>query len=157
MRVEELKVGDYVCYSTPNNYITRVDGIRQSSDGDETNYSIICDRDKKRDPKYNPKFWEHMSVDILHPIPLTKELLETLQFELQDGWYKRRFGEDVIAIHLQSETYRYVEIEYAKLCYNVDDPDETEYGCSMTYPEEAYLHELQQFMIACRIKTKLVL
>ena len=90
---KDLMVGDLVYYSNANKYVTKVLGIRPSSDGDEDNYAIICTRDEK-DPlaEQNKKFWQLFTVDILHPIPLTKEILEKNMTSWNDKFETYDFG-----------------------------------------------------------------
>ena len=73
MEANELMIGDWVCYSEPNNYYTKVKEIRCTSDGEE--YYIRCHRDSK-DTFLEQLKYEDFSVDILHPILLTPEILE---------------------------------------------------------------------------------
>ena len=83
MRANELMVGDWVCYSKPNNYYTKVEEIRCTSDGEE--YYIRCHRDSK-DTFLEQLKYEDFSVDILHPIPLTSEILKKNDFKYGDGY-----------------------------------------------------------------------
>lgn len=139
MRVDELMVGDYVCYDSTNNYITKVLGIRPSSDGDENNYAIICSRDI-RDPMGNPEFWELMSVDILSPIIITHGML----------------ADNGFVCHYNSDGYdewSYYEGSYQVLCMYDKD------GCFELnkFIEIQYVHELQRTMRLCNINEEIIL
>ena len=83
MKANELMIGDWVCYSESNNYYTKVEEIRCTSDGEE--YYIRCHRDSK-DTFLEQLKYEDFSVDILHPIPLTPKILEN------NGWEERPTG-----------------------------------------------------------------
>ncbi len=88
MKANELMIGDFVCYSKPNNYYTKIEEIRCTSDGEE--YYIRCHRDSK-DTFLEQLKYEDFSVDILHPIPLTPEILEKNGFkkdERDENFYK---------------------------------------------------------------------
>ena len=71
----DLMIGIWVCYSAPNSYYTRVNGIESTSDG-ETWY-IKGWRDNRDNMKTGGN--ESFVEDILHPIPITPEILEENQ------------------------------------------------------------------------------
>lgn len=81
MKAEELMIGDWVCYSIPNKYYTKVQEIRCTHDGEE--YYIRCHRDAK-DTFLEQLKYDDFSVDIIHPIPLTPEILEKNGFEVDE-------------------------------------------------------------------------
>ena len=81
MKAEELMVGDWICYDIPNKYYTKIQEIRCTQDGEE--YYIRCRRDAK-DTFLEQLKYDDFSVDIIHPIPLTTEILEKNGFEVDE-------------------------------------------------------------------------
>ena len=73
MEAKDLMIGDWVCYSRPNNYCTKVEGINRTSDG-ELDY-IRCHRDPN-DRLSEKQRYEDFALDILSFIPLTPEILK---------------------------------------------------------------------------------
>ena len=158
MNAKDLMTGDWVCYCKPNGYYCKVLGIRPSSDGDEDNYAIMAKRDEKDFlSEQNKKFYELFSVNILHPIPLTIEILQNNGFTLQDSWYRLLSGDDEIAVQLPKGDviYPYSSIEYQKLIYNPEDVTEVEYGTSMTFKGNISVHQLQHALRLCGIEKEI--
>ena len=71
MKVTELMIGDWVYYSYPNQFATKV--IDVCSHGEEP--FIRCKRDE-RDNLYKSDQFDDFHVGILRPIPLTQKILE---------------------------------------------------------------------------------
>lgn len=82
MEAKDLMIGDWVCYDKPNNYYTQVNEICKTNDGEES--YIKCIRSQK-DSNY-PGIKDSFNTEILHPIPLTPEILE------KNGWVNEHFG-----------------------------------------------------------------
>ena len=146
MRANELMVDDWVCYSKPNNYYTKVEEIRCTSDGEE--YYIRCYRDSK-DTFLEQLKYEDFSVDILHPIPLTPEILEKNDFKYGDGYgysfVKRKelsgdgFEEEKVYINTALNTL---------IIYT---------AASSIHLPIKYIHELQHALKLCGIEKEIVL
>ena len=77
MKAAELMIGDLVYYCSVNQYVTKV--IDVCTHHGEEHY-IRCKRDE-RDNLYKQYPLEDFHVDILRPIPLTPEILETNNFQ----------------------------------------------------------------------------
>ena len=143
MTATELMIGDWVCYNKPNGYLTRVDDIRRT--GDERLgyvYSITCKRDK-RDPLHENIPVDAFNVEILHPIPLTPEILVSNGFVLvdeKDKMYRCEYGDAawVNADFKAKEPWAYV----TNTCYH-------------SVPYCPYLHQLQHALLSCGIVKEL--
>lgn len=152
MEANELMIGDWVCYSEPNNYYTKVEEIRCTSDGEE--YYIRCHRDSK-DTFLEQLKYEDFSVDILHPIPLTPKILEKNGFEK----YNLRWFEGQHKWTWWSDKSTVVDLWYRELN---DDPKD---GMMVRVDSPLvhicirvdYLHQLQHALKLCNIEKEIVL
>lgn len=76
LTAKDLMIGDLVCYCKENNYLTKVESIHNTGHASVSDeYCIKCFRDRK-DPLYDKNPIDFFNVEILHPIPLTAEILE---------------------------------------------------------------------------------
>lgn len=138
MKANELMIGDWVCYNVPNKYYTKVEEIRCTSDGEE--YYIRCHRDSK-DTYLEQLKHEDFSVDILHPIPLTPEILEKIGFEKwDDGWYIYDYETTGIEIAWVGTILK-ISGEYVNL----------------ELPSVMYVHQLQHALRLCGIEIEIKL
>ena len=138
MGEKELMVGDWVCYSKPNNYCTQVKEIKCTHDiPDDVVYYIKGQRDK-RDP-LRKNFEETFVIDILRPIPLTIEILEKNRFKSRKDGYE-------IGIPLL-----YWDKYCTAVCgwYNCNDIIEV-FDCR-------YVHQLQHALRLCGIYKNIIL
>ena len=140
MKANELMIGDRVCYNVPNKYYTKVEEIRGTSDGEE--YYIRCHRDSK-DTYLEQLKHEDFSVDILHPIPLTPEILEKNGFvgELCSNW-----------IDYVSEEYK------LRIICKPNDEGWTIYANHFGLDKkDVFVHELQHALRLCGIEKEIIL
>jgi len=153
MKAAELQIGYWVCYSKPNGYVTRVDDIRRY--GDESigyEYAISCKRDE-RDPLYEKAPVDSFNVEIIHPIPLTPEILKMNGFrEDRPGitYRYRKFGEttiDVIDVFFHSN---------GKVTATINGMTNDVY-CNYVHCYCGHVHELQHAMRLCRIDKEIEL
>lgn len=85
----------------------------------------------------------------IRPIPLDDEILSKNGFiKGKYGCYthKLKEGDDVLYIAIYREGNGMTEIEYDKICQNVDDPDETLFGSTLEIPHPICVHELQHIL-----------
>ena len=129
-------VGDFICYCKENNYVTKVESIHNTGHASVSDeYCIKCFRDRK-DPLYDKNPIDFFNVEILHPIPLTAEILEKNGFE----W--RAYG-----VVLAGEDMALVQCgDYWKIKPNQDSND--------TFCYIWYVHELQHALRLCGINDK---
>ena len=86
MKVEELMVGDLVCYDKANNYYTQIKEIKCTHDIPyDVVYYIKGMRDRR--DRLWIEFEETFVIDILSPIPLSAEILEKNGFEYINDEY----------------------------------------------------------------------
>ncbi len=147
MEAKDLMIGDWVCYSRPNNYCTKVEGINRTSDG-ELDY-IRCHRDPN-DRLSEKQRYEDFALDILSFIPLTPEILE------KNGWVYNNEDEKFFpqtwvggGLMLQGTDdcgYRIVVTSD----YDDEDTNNTPFII-------LYVHELQHALRLRRIKKEIVL
>lgn len=145
MTADEIMVGDLIYYCNINKYVTRVLGIRISSDGDEDNYAITAKRDE-RDPlaEQNKKFWQLFHVNILYPIPLTSEILEKNGFELHKG-ERGSYGVPISSYYIYKNSPRiYCDGSPFAFWHDEEVPIK-------------YVHELQHLLKICHIKKEIKL
>ncbi len=137
MKPNELMVGDWVCYNAPNKYYTNVEEIRCKDKGKI--YYIRGYRDSK-DPSSERLIFGDFSMDNLHPIPLTPEILEKNGFkkELNDDRIHFRFT--LIESHTQ------FSLLYARSVFQWLGPLDFK-----------YVHELQHVLRLCNIDKEIVL
>lgn len=152
MKANELMIGDWVCYSEPNNYYTKVEEIRCTSDGEE--YYIRCHRDSK-DTFLEQLKYEDFSVDILHPIPLTPKILEKNGFEKHNlRWFEGQHKWTWWSDKSTSVSLWYRELNDDPkdgMMVKVDSP--LAYICIRV----DYLHQLQHALKLCNIEKEIVL
>ena len=143
MKANELMIGDLVCYSEPNNYYTKVEEIRCTSDGEE--YYIRCHRDSK-DTFLEQLKYEDFSVDILHPIPLTPEILEKNGFIIKKKWAQiGNFGDNpLIMWHFEDDAFLHDFKHELEIHQNDTGKVHIRIPCE-------YLHELQHALRLCGI------
>ena len=80
---------------------------------------------------------------LIRPIPITPEILEKNGFYDRNAqWYYKRFGSYVCFDIAISLIYR--EIEVSKVCGAGTDCEEVEYGSSIAFGNDIYVHTLQQ-------------
>ena len=84
----------------------------------------------------------------LEPIPITPEILDKNGFyDRNTQWYYKRFGSYVCFDIAISLIYR--EIEVSKVCGAGTDCEEVEYGSSIVFGNDIYVHELQHVLRLC--------
>lgn len=146
MKVEELMIGDLVCYSKANNYYTQIKEIKCTHDiPDDVVYYIKGMRDRR--DRLWIEFEETFVIDILSPIPLTVEILE------KNGLCEDNHG------RLNGEYFD--EDENRDLEITVDDKT-GEIWWSYNWDEYRiirlrYVHELQHALRLCKIPKKIIL
>lgn len=79
MEIKDLMIGDLVYYSAPNHYVTEIKEIRCTHDFEPYLYFVVGARDNK--DKQKTELDESFSIDLLHPIPITSEILKKIGFE----------------------------------------------------------------------------
>lgn len=144
MNAKDLMIGDLVYYSEPNQYLTRVDEIRQTADNQPL-YYIAGKRDHK-DP-IQVEDVNLFACDILFPIPLTPEILE------KNGYNTT----PVYDIDDDSIVYPHIDLcgEWTwyngKIYYGITDEEVAVlFDCK-------YVHEFQHFLRLVGIKKEIVL
>lgn len=146
MKVEELMIGDLVCYSKANNYYTQIKEIKCTHDiPDDVVYYIKGMRDRR--DRLWIEFEETFVIDILSPIPLTVEILE------KNGLCEDNHG------RLNGEYFD--EDENRDLEITVDDKT-GEIWWSYNWDEYRiirlrYVHELQHALRLCGITREIIL
>lgn len=147
MEARDLMIGDWVCYSEPNNYYTKVEEIRCTSDGEE--YYIRCHRDSK-DSFLGQLKYEDFSVDILHPIRLTSKILE------KNGWVYNNEDEKFFPQTWVGGGLMLQGADDCGYCIVVtsDYDDEDTNNTPFTI---LYVHELQYALKLRRIKKEIIL
>lgn len=150
MKAKDLMIGDWVCYSEPNNYYTKVEEIRCTSDGEE--YYIRCHRDSK-DTFLEQLKYEDFSVDILRPIPLTPKILEKNGFEKSysniltaDGYKKLPQYKYKNMAQVQDICRNLITISYSDLEGGVYD---IQCGIGSHIYDLKYVHQLQHALRLC--------
>jgi hypothetical protein len=146
MRANELMVGDWVCYSKPNNYYTKVEEIRCTSDGEE--YYIRCHRDSK-DTFLEQLKYDDFSVDILHPIPLTPEILTNNDFKYEDGYGYSFVNRKELSEDGFEEEKVYINTALNTLIIYT--------AASSIHLPVKYIHELQHALKLCEKEKEIVL
>ena len=139
MKATELMIGDLVCYSKANNWVTKVEAVTNPGQTFISDvYGIKCYRTKD-DPLYEKAPIDFFNVDILHPIPLTVEILKSNGFEKKG----HRYG--IYDDYFDFEMYEYNDGTWL-VSYHC---------CEMSLPDEQVLifhvHQLQHFMRHCAI------
>lgn len=140
LQAKDLMIGDWVCYCKSNQYYTRVNEIRCTSDGEE--YYIKCHRNKK-DKLFEKYPIEDFNIEILSPIPLTPEILE------KSGW--KSYSHENTPIYGMIQRFEIVLAwmdYYWQLCV-----DSTIYRKIKI----RYVHELQQELKLCGIEKEVQL
>lgn len=156
MKANELMIGDWVYYSYPNQFVTKV--IDVCSHGEEP--FIKCQRDPK-DKLYVPDKFEDFHVGILRPIPLTHEILE------KNGFTKYDVGHNVCGWAILDDDHLHSSIPFT-LTDNDFDTEQGEYkwGPVEDDREESfvreigrinYVHELQHALKLCKIEKEITL
>lgn len=153
MKTEDLMIGDWVCYSIPNKYYTKIQEIRCTQDGEE--YYIRCHRDAN-DTFLEQLKYEDFSVDIIHSIPLTPEILEKNEFEKVDNgetyykYYRTKEDSctDILLVDGEDGNWDIEIINYKK------------YGNKIYYKNKftfLKVHELQHALRLCNIDKEIIL
>lgn len=151
MKANELQIGDWVCYCKANNWLTKVEAVNNPGQTYISDvYGIKCYR-VKDDPLYEKAPIDFFNVDILHPIPLTVEILEQNGFEVQEQGGGRQdvwngFGKD---------NENDIEVEFnggAPVHVKID-------GCGFHFTSGKihYVHELQHALRLCDIEKEIIL
>lgn len=136
MKANELMVGDWVCYNAPNKFYTKVEEIRCKDKGEI--YYIRGYRDSK-DPSSERLIFGDFSMDILHSIPLTPEILE------KNGWEKRPTG---YVFYIDGKRYD------NSLWYVFDS---NTFVVNTAEFQIKYVHQLQHALRLCDIDKEIVL
>lgn len=76
--------GDWVCYNRSKGYVTQVQEVRRTKDGE--GWYINCERDK-RDPLSEKWTFDSFNVEILSEVPVTTEILVANGFERSGSNY----------------------------------------------------------------------
>ena len=138
LTAKDLMIGDLVCYCKENNYLTKVESIHNTGHASVSDeYCIKCFRDRK-DPLYDKNPIDFFNVEILHPIPLTAEILEKNGFKYNDcpivlGWE-----------------------QYGLTLYRGGDGFLINCGQNVALIIN-YVHELQHALRLCRVDKEIVL
>ena len=140
MKVEELMVGDLVCYDKANNYYTQIKEIKCTHDIPyDVVYYIKGMRDRR--DRLWIEFEETFVIDILSPIPLSAEILEKNGFEyINDEYGCWLLGKIELREREPYNGLFEVEINIAKETIYIH-----------------YLHELQHALKLCKSQKKIVL
>ena len=147
MKAKELQIGDWVCYNKPNGYVTRVDAIRRT--GEATLgyvYSIDCKRDE-RDPLYENAPVDSFNVEILHPVPITPDILK------RNGFRKDTGGEECWACKAGWLTPHKYDKKFEPVSWEVEI-------CGKPHSFDGVIvgvHELQQALRLCKVKKEIKL
>jgi len=148
MKANELMVGDWVCYNAPNKYYTKVEEIRCKDKGEI--YYIRGYRDSE-DPSSERLVFGDFNMDILHPIPLTPEILE------KNGFVKAS---------MVSDTPSYDKDEEGNMHFSLNEkfwgwwqPNNTFLipANGLGWIELKYVHELQHALRLGNIEKEIVL
>lgn len=149
-------IGDWVCYDKPNNYYTQVNEICKTNDWEES--YIKCIRSQK-DSNY-PGIKDSFNTEILHPIPLTGEILEKNGFfrdaftNLSPDFY---FNDDVCSIYINlnstHDKSKEIWIENIKSMHGVSFSE----ARHASPKKELYVHELQHMFRLSGIDKKIEL
>ena len=144
MKATELMIGDLVCYSKANNWITKVEAVGNPGQTYISDvYDIKCYRHKD-DPLYEKAPIDFFNVDILHPIPLTEDFFKA------NGY---KYDGDA-AMQGKHVTIFYGDKKHGWEV-NVYRDDLEPYGKSVTVHIK-YVHEFQHVLRMCGIKKKIV-
>ena len=137
---KDLQIGDFVCYSKANNYITKVEAINnpgQTYTSDE--YDIKCHRDKN-DPLSEKNPIDYFNVEILYPIQITRDILKA------NGWITDKdfpYSYYKIDDHNQLEYYHY-ERRLRRIYEGVDEWENHSLVRDITFQCQCtYVHQLQ--------------
>ena len=132
MKATELMIGDWVCLKDDTKY-----ELPQKVDG------ILTD-----DISLEGEGFLGGVDGLIRPIPITPEILEKNGFyDRNTQWYYKRFGSYVCFDIAISLVYR--EIEVLKVCGAGTDCEEEEYGSSIVFGNDIYVHELQRALRLC--------
>ena len=141
MEAKELMIGDWVIFGdeplkVQHIYNNGYDDIVAEIVEDGTNEYGVYEEIKD------------VPVVYCSPIPLTTEILEKNGFyDRNTKWYYKRFGSYVCVDIAISLVYR--EIEVSKVCGAGTDCEEEEYGSSIVFGNDIYVHELQHVLRLC--------
>ena len=149
MEANELMIGDWVCYSKPNNYCTKVKEIKCThSFPDDVIYYIEGQRDNR--DRLKNECDESFVVDIISPIPLTKEILE------KNGWVYNNEDEKFYPETWVGGGLMLQGADDCGYCIvvtsNYDDEDTNDTPFIILY-----VHELQHVLMLRRIKREIIL
>lgn len=146
MKANELMVGDYIWYSKANEYATKVIDIRCYG----SEYAITCERAEK-DPLREKAPKDSFNVQILHPIPITEELLE------KNGFTVNGYAIMTIDEHTWLEYY-FFEHRLRRIWKGVDEWQNHSEVRDVTYQNHChFVHELQHALRECGVMKEFVL
>ena len=135
-------IGDWVCYNKPNGYVTQVQEVRHTSDGEE--WYITCNRDK-RDPLTEKAPSDSFNVEILSEIPITEEILETNGFQRSGSNFL--MSDDYFDIIIDELTDSIWDLQYT--------------NCEMDIGHQqmcfCHVHELQHALRMCGMELEIKL
>lgn len=134
MKETDLMLGDLILINNTPHRIEAIDGIDAEILADDNIYYVGEDR--------------YRSEDKIEGIPITPEILVKNGFyDRNTQWYYKRFGSYVCFDIAISLIYR--EIEVSKVCGAGTDCEEVEYGSSIVFGNDIYVHELQHVLRLC--------
>ena len=138
MKANELMIGDWVCYCKANNWYTKVEAINNPGQTYISDvYGIKCCR-AKDDPLCEKAPIDFFNVEILHPIPLTAEILK------KNGFTKHAYG---------------FSFQHFKLYGNLRNDDTVYFTININRKDITidYVHQLQHALRLCGIEKEIVL
>lgn len=134
MKATDLMIGDWVLINNSPHKIQAIDSIDAEILADDELYYVGEDRCH--------------SEDKIEGIPITPEILDKNGFyDRNTQWYYKRFGPYVLFDIAISLVYR--EIEVSKVCGAGTDCEEEEYGSSIVFGNDIYVHTLQHALRLC--------
>lgn len=150
MKVEDLMIEDFVYYSYPNPFVTKV--IDVCSHGEE--HFIRCKRDEK-DNLYKQDQLEDFNVGILRPIPLTPEILKKNGFN--DTSFEANYKYKYVIHTNKYQLGYYLKTNSFNIYKKGIDPFYTkDVFCCGFQNIVKYVHELQHALKLCGINKEIV-
>lgn len=164
LTAKDLMIGDLICYCKENNYVTKVESIHNAGHASVSDeYSVKCFRDRK-DPLYDKNPIDFFNVEILHPIPLTAEILEKNVFYFGYTSQQEDAASQIGCSCEKAWTYDEgggsIQVTFPNECDGgliVLDDQDFDKNLEFVFANQIYVHELQHVIRLCGIEKNIII